>query len=144
MLTEILLAVTDSELESIAKEVYRKAKEAASKGRYWTREVHQYWHRSIHVIHSCCLTKPWKFSFIPSNKYLCSRKPKFKLIHIQTSKFEKLIMRIYYLLHIQYYLLFQVGKLCIYISTEFKPKFLILISAIYMSNIKTESQCFSQ
>ena len=37
MLTEILLSVTDSEVENIAKEVYRKAKEAASKGSTWNK-----------------------------------------------------------------------------------------------------------
>ena len=35
MLTEILLAVTDVELESIAKDVYRKAKQNAAKGSTW-------------------------------------------------------------------------------------------------------------
>ena len=36
MLTEILLSVTDDEVEDIAKEVYRKAKETASKGSIWS------------------------------------------------------------------------------------------------------------
>ena len=98
MLTEILLAVTDSELESIAKEVYRKAKEAASKGRYWNWEVHPYWHRSIHVILSCCLTIPWTLSLLPANKYLCLRKPKFKLILTQATQFEKLLLIAYSIL----------------------------------------------
>ena len=35
MLTEILLAVTDVELETIAKDVYRKAKQNAAKGSTW-------------------------------------------------------------------------------------------------------------
>ena len=35
MLTEILLAVTDVELQSIAKDVYRKAKQNAAKGSTW-------------------------------------------------------------------------------------------------------------
>ena len=42
MLTEILLAVTDVELETIAKDVYRKAKQNAAKGSTWGKLLHPY------------------------------------------------------------------------------------------------------
>lgn len=48
MLTEILLAVTDTELENIAKEVYRKAKQTASKGSTWNKQFHSYGHSYMH------------------------------------------------------------------------------------------------
>ena len=52
MLTEILLGVTDSELESIAKDVYRKAKQNAAKGSTWSKLIYPYHYAYFYSNHS--------------------------------------------------------------------------------------------